>query len=443
MTSLLENTPLSVSRNRSGPIIVVLALLALASAAGFWYWKEFTKIARLKLVFEWESRAKVLCTEATARDLTITACRNDLSVNAIHQVDRHEVDAAVIPAGLGISGENLRHVTFVDREFLHLFVKPDLLGKGLAGLRGRRIWLGATDSDVRDVAGEVLTYIGLKPGDYQDDSRPFKGMINARLSCPTPSSRLRRCRRRGREARPHVRLPTHGNVLRRGDHHQEAVSGGRDSARRSLLRGACNSQPEVAYDRYSLCDRCTQRRATARHREAAGGLYESDYATNVGIEPLNERLLQRPGEYPAHDGTRAYIHRNDPWLGTWLSGAIHWITGTMLSAVSATLLAWQWFQRRQRKVGELLRQCNGLDLDAQTAASRGQFDERSLGSMLVQLSRMKAEVLKLQHESFSAGDRHLIDIVARIEVLQQTLPTLVRTSAIEGLSPAVPKRRAA
>lgn len=431
-------------RNRKAQIAAVLALLALASAAGFWYRHATTKIARLRLVVDWESQDKVLCSEAAARDLAISICRNDLLIDAIHSVDRHEVDTAVIPAGRGIEGENLRHVTFLDRELLHLFVRPDLLAQGFGGLRGRRIWLGTADSDVRKVAGEVLEYLGLRPGDYLDDARPFQEMIQEPSYMPDavftlaslPSSRGEKLARMyGYQL---LEMPF-GEALTITKPYLEDAT---------IPLGLYSAAPAIPYAKlHTIGVRAT----VIAHKDVPeivitrllGVLYESDFSANAGIETLNEHLLLRPGEYPFHDGTRAYIHRNDPWLGTWLSGVVHWITGTMLSAFSATLLVWQWIQRRQGKVGELLRRCNDLDLNAQSAASRGEFDERSLAFTLGQLSRVKAEVLALQHESFSGGDRHLGDLVSRIEVLQQTLPALVRTSASEASPSGLPGRKVA
>ena len=76
-----------------------------------------------------------------------------------------------------------------------------------------------------------------------------------------------------------------------------------------------------------------------------------------------------------------------------------------------------------------------MDLDAQRAACQGEFGEAELSACLVQLARLKAEVLEQYHPQFLSGDKDVVDVVSRIEGMQKLLPSLVRSKvAVKRLS---------
>ena len=129
--------PKQISRH----VFAVLALLALGAAVGLWYLFNQTAKETLKLGAGMELKYRaglsdLLCEEAKSRDLTIEVQWNRQAVELVQQVSKHDLDAAIIPAGLSISAENVQQVTMLDCETLHLFVKPELYEQGIAGLRG-------------------------------------------------------------------------------------------------------------------------------------------------------------------------------------------------------------------------------------------------------------------------------------------------------------------
>ena len=138
-------------------------------------------------------------------------------------------------------------------------------------------------------------------------------------------------------------------------------------------------------------------------------------------------MLQRSGDYPAHRGTVAYIHRTDPWPLQKLLTKLQGFIGSVVSVLSAILLAWHWIRRKKVDVGPYQQECTHLDLDAQRAACQGEFGEAELSACLTQLARLKAEVLEQHHQQFLSGDKQVVDVVTRIEGLQKLLPSLVRS----------------
>ena len=163
--------------------------------------------------------------------------------------------------------------------------------------------------------------------------------------------------------------------------------------------------------------------------------YESDFTRLANIKKLDPVLLQRSGDYPAHRGTLAYVHRADPWPLQKLLTKLQGFIGSMVSVLSAILLAWQWIRRKKVEVGPYQQECSHLDLDAQRAACHGEFGEAELSACLTQLARLKAEVLEQHHQQFLSGDKQVVDTVTRIEGLQNLLPSLVRSKVPRNASP--------
>jgi TRAP-type uncharacterized transport system substrate-binding protein len=412
-----------------------LALLALAAAAGFWYVRNKTRTLHLSLGAGVELKYRkgltdILCDEATQRDLDVKVQWAARSVEAIERVDRHELDAAVIPAGLAVPGENVRQVTLLDCEAVHLFVRPEIYGQGLAGLRGKRIHLGAADTGARIITGEILQFLGMRPGeDYVDDSHAYDQL--ARLTpaampdaifslSPLPSPMGDRLA--GQFGYRLLELPLGESLaLRRAFCEDTCIP--------PCTYGGCPAVPDhslhtVGIRAMLIAHRSVSPASIERLLEV---LYESDWCQRAGIRPLSPSLLQRSGEYPAHAGTFAYLHRNDPWLAQRLFADVQTLSGSTLSVISAVLLTWQWLRRRQIDVSDCFTECHQLDLGAQRAAAQGAFDETELCSCMTELARLKALILERQQEGLLARDKQLAELAARIEGLQESLPNLVRT----------------
>jgi hypothetical protein len=429
-----------VPRFQGSLVLAVLAVVALGVSAGFWYWSTMSKALPLSLAsgVELKYRADmidILQKEAGANELEIEMQRIPSSTEAIARVDRGELDAVVIPAGLAVKAHNVRQVAMMDCEALHLFVKPELLAEGVAGLRGKRIYLGTPGSGVRIIAEEILVFIELKPGrDYQAESYTFAEL--AKLIATSP------------EAMPDAIFglsplpsPLGEKLVKSGYQLMELPVGEAMALRKAYIEdlvipantyGVHPAVPEKALHTVGtravlIANVNVPKLAIRRLLEV---LYESDFARRVGIQPLNVALLQRSGEYPNHPGTIAYLHRNDPLFNKDRIDGIKSFAGTLVSAFSALILAWQWYKRRRvAGVDDYLRACNKIELDALDASSHGALGEAELQAGLAQLGDLKIDVLEKHQQGVFSGDQQFAALVARIESLQQTLPRLLAVTA--------------
>jgi hypothetical protein len=490
---------LSVKRNsfqaipllQRGYLFAVMAVLALATAAGFWCWSSATRASHLTLAASVELNYRpdlpgILCEEAAANDLKImmwspprtTGDRASSgrpprwipSLDAIEGVDSGKLDAAVVPAGLfdlsqtpverrpgrmdaaevpaglPVQKPNVRQVALLDCEAVHLFVRPEVCAQGVAGLWGKRLYLGAEGSGARVIAREILKFIKLAPGrDFQDIDFAFGNLRNLpRDALPDGIFSL-----------SPLPSPLGERLVQFGYQLMELPCGEALALRHPYLEDTCipantyGVHPPVPEKRLHTVGTRAVLIANANVptltvRRLLKVLYESDFTRRVGIEPLDASLLSRSGEYPNHAGTTAYLHRHDPWINKDLIDTFVNLRGAILSVASAVFLAWQWYRRRRvAGVDDHLRACNELDLNALRAASRGTFDDADLQSCLDRLAELKVNVLEQHNAGMFAEDRQFLDLVARIESLQQSLPDLAARIARrdEATLPARPPRR--
>jgi TRAP-type uncharacterized transport system substrate-binding protein len=423
--------PKHISRH----IFALLALLALGSAVGLWFYfnqtteEELKLGAGLELKFR-EGLTQILCEEALKKHLKVDVEWTRQAVDAVDRVNKHELDAAIVPAGLSVPAEKVRQVTMMDCEILHLFVKPEVGEQGPAGLRGRSIFMGSAGSGVNCVAGEILRFIGLTGGrDFTVDNRPFDVLMKSppnlmpdAFFCLSP-----------------LPCPLGDKLVRQFGYQMMELPMGEALA----LRKPCFEDIMIPADTYGANPAVPPRTI---HSVAVRGMlvankavpnlaierllevfYESDLARRANLKKMDPSLLQRAGEYPDHRGAMAYMHRNDPWLIQSLLSKLQGFIGSVLSVLSAILLAWQWIRRKKVDVGNYQQECTTLDLEAQRAAYQGSFGEVELSACLTQLARMKAEILEQYHQQFLSGDKSIVEIVSRIEGLQHLLPSLVRS----------------
>jgi TRAP-type uncharacterized transport system substrate-binding protein len=428
--------PVTTSRQRRRRILALAAGIALLASLGIWCWQAWTKDSRLALAsgVELKYRAgltQVLCEEAGGKDLRIDVVPFVQPAEAIERVNRGELDAAVIPAGLAVAAENVRQVTVLECEAVHLFVKPELCGQGVAGLRGRSLNLGPAGSGVRAVAEDILRFLEMAPGkDYRDESRSYQDLVSLSSASlpdgvfslsPLPSPLGQRLvRENGYQL---MELPFGEALALRKPYFE-------DLCVPSHAYGASPAVPErpihvPATRAVLIANRSVPKVAIERLLEV---FYESDFTRRVGIKGLEPGLLKRSGEYPLHAGATAYLRRGAPWINQRLVAGLQGLAGPVVSAASAIVLAWHWLRRRRGDLGEHLRDCTRLDLEAHRAACEGTFGEAQLATCLMQLAGLKADILKCHEQSLLAGEKEFVDLIARIEALQRTLPTLVRAS---------------
>jgi TRAP-type uncharacterized transport system substrate-binding protein len=447
-----QGLPRQISRH----IFAVLALLALGAAVGLWFLFNQTTVEPLKLGAGMELKYRegltdILCDEAESKDLKIDIQWNHQALDVLDKVNKHELDAAIIPAGLSPaegSAEKVRQVTMLDCQTLHLFVKPEVCQQGLAGLRGRSIFMGPPGAEVRCVAEEVLKFSGLTAEkDFTADPRAYDEMLKSPNALPDAIFGL-----------SPLPSPLGEKLVRQFGYRLLELPMGDALA----LRKPCYEDILIPADTYGVSPAAPQqpihsigvRGVLVAHKAVPGiaverlleVLYESDFTRRANMKKLDPALLQRSSDYPAHRGALAYIHRADPWPIQKLLTKLQGFIGSTVSVLSAILLAWHWIRRKKVEVGPYQQECTLLDLDAQRAAYQGEFGEVELSACLTQLARLKAEVLEQHHQQFLSGDKQVVDVVIRIEGLQKLLPSLVRSKMPAKRPPldfGPPQRRAA
>ncbi len=419
-----------------------MAVLALGVSAGFWYWNSLstehplTINSGVELIYR-PALIPVLCEEAAENGLKLEIQKGGgTKESIIGRVNRGELDAAVVPAGLAITGENVRQVAMLECETLHLFVKPEYLAEGIAGLKGLRINLGPEGSGVRIIAGDILNFAGLKAGkDYVDESRSFAELPKlppeqmpdavfglSPLPSPLGVKLVERCGYRL------VELPFADALALRKPYLEDVIV----PANTYAVHPAVPAKPmhSVGTRSVLVAHRDVSKVAIRRLLEV---LYESDFARRVGMQPLDPSLLQRSGEYPSHAGTLAYLRRHDPWVNKDLVENLKSLRGMLVSAVSALILAWQWYRRRKAEgADDYLRICNKMELNALRSASQGEFGDAELRDVQAQLVALKILVLERHQEGLFARDPQFTPLISRIEDLQKTLPTLRERRASAG-----------
>jgi hypothetical protein len=87
------------------------------------------------------------------------------ALEALKEVDApNEIKLALVPGGI-TAGQypNMRTVTTLTSDPLHVLVRPELADKGFAALRGKRINIGPVTTCSHHLAREVLEFVGLTP----------------------------------------------------------------------------------------------------------------------------------------------------------------------------------------------------------------------------------------------------------------------------------------
>lgn len=434
-------------------VLIALALAAIGVSIGLWWWNSRTGGHRLRLAagVELMSRKGLvdsLVKEAAERNLQIEIQRRVRSADALEMVARHEIDAAVVPAGLSYQSEEIRQVAVFDRQPLQLFVRPDLLPQGIGGLRGKRINLGSPGSGVQVIARDVLAFVGLKAGEhYTEEGYSFPELIALppeqmpdavfALS-PLPSPLGERLAR------------VYGYQL------LELPFGAAMALRRPSIEDTV--VPAYSYGTWPpVPDRPLHtlgvRGLLVAHAGASPAairrllhvLYESELANRAGMPPLDGSLVQRSGEYPYHTGTLAYVHRNESWLNKDLIERLKELRGMAVSAVSAALLFWQWYRRRG--IGgpsDYLQACAGLELEARRALYDGLLDQACIDACLARVVKLRLEVLENHKAGLLPADAMLATVLSRLDYLQETLGTLLPPSGSADLGPpSLPSARRA
>jgi hypothetical protein len=112
------------------------------------------------------SLAEQLRAEGARHHLDIVPTAKEYgTLEALEEIDSpSEVKLSLIVGGITTRDyPHVRTVTTLTKEHLHLLVKPEFTARGIAGLHGKRIFLGPPTTASYHVARDVLEFVGLRP----------------------------------------------------------------------------------------------------------------------------------------------------------------------------------------------------------------------------------------------------------------------------------------
>lgn len=395
--------------------LLVLALAALVVAGALLYHGQRDRRFSLRIsagdaLGRRAEIARVLAAEASDHrvDLTLIDCPG--SAEALERVQRRELDAALIQGGLE-PGVDVREVAALVLEPLHLLVSPESEVYDIEDLRGQSIQLSPPGSGTRALSLEVLSLAGLSPeGDFTEVSHtyaelealPASELPAAVFTVSALPSPIARFLVEEHEYRL-VALPL-----------GEAI-GVRNVAVQPGVIPAYSYGWDPPMPRNDLPTLAT-RMIVVAHRdappEAIRGLLESlaseRFLRRANLRPPPEELLERP-EMPLHEGTVAYLRRNDPALTSETIQGVESLRSFMVSLVIAAILFYRWYSQRSRHgLDTYIAEVSTIDSEALALERAPTLELSKLLALRARLGDAKTRALA----AFTAGNVHSSELLA-------------------------------
>jgi TRAP-type uncharacterized transport system substrate-binding protein len=399
--------------------------------------------------------------EAARHNLEIVVVSKEYrALEALREVDSpNAIQFALVPGGVWDSNfPNVRQVATLMTEPLHVLVRPELVAKGFAGLRGKRLALGPPRTDSYHVAREVLAFIGLQPATTQpggytldpvgpealhlelqrigsladaDRVKPLQALPDAVLfSAPVPSILARELVQTG----GYHLLPV-PFVEAFCNERLNLPNGDGVQVQRSLLTQATVPAFTYSFDPPMPAEPCrtvgvplllvADKDAVP---EAVGRLLETIYDSPLKNQIRPQPLEDQVAAFPLHPGTERYLRRSEPLvkpehaakIGTLLGGIGTLITGLIAFYSYMRLRKLKRFVAYYRNIGEIDLLARGLVADpgspAEPEALRMHLETR--------LTRLKHDILNDFAEGGLQGEGLLAGLVALINDTRESLASI-------------------
>jgi TRAP-type uncharacterized transport system substrate-binding protein len=375
-----------------------------------------------------------LVSEARRHGIEIDLSPMAGSKAALDRVDSGQLQIALVQGGLDPDGwRNVRQVTALNIEPLHLLVKPEIfseVARDLAVLRGKVVNLGKDNSGTYELAREVLEFAGLDPrkNDYSvrnltygeleqvdDPSRlpdavftvsTLRSPVALRLvsahgyrlvPLPFGEAFSLSASDQGRDGLP--RLP--GGTVSRVDRRHVI-----DTTIPAFCYGVDPGIPPETI--HTLGTRLLLVANKGVDPKAIGRLLDVIYGTRfaqIALPPLDARLLSLQPEWDWHPGTIEYLKRNKPLIAADLVDLLEKALSIIGAVLTGLFVLGQWLWRRSRLRRE--RSFQAYILKVHDIEQRGMefelaasLDLRKLLPLQEELGRLKGEALG----RFAAGE---------------------------------------
>jgi TRAP-type uncharacterized transport system substrate-binding protein len=402
--------------------------------------------------------ARMLRAEALSHGIQLELHGTKGSDDALDQVDRHDLDVALVQGGLQKKGwSHVRQVATLHVEPLHLLVKKELFEKvsaHLAALDGKTVNLSEAGSGTHDLAVEVLAFVGLHPrgagrsGGYipmalsrqqlyaTKDAARLPDAFFLVVSLPSPAVKYLV----GRHGYRLVTLPF-GEAFGLGALTGAPASGERGDGPQvdkghiypvsipAFTYGVDPPEPPAALPTLGT------RLLLVAHEDvdphAVRELVQATLAGKVGKLDQAAKLMTLPPEFPWHEGARLYQKHNRPLLS---GDVVDWARKgftIFAAAVSGLFVLWQWRKqsdqgRKDAAFNHYLHQVTRIEELAAEIEHGGPGGTAALFALRDRLAQLKSEALLRFAEGELTGKELLAGFLVHANAGRDYLNRLIR-----------------
>jgi protein-S-isoprenylcysteine O-methyltransferase Ste14 len=369
------------------------------------------------------------------------------------------VHFALVPGGVQ-SGDlpTVRQVATLATEPLHVLVRPELAGTGLARLRGKRIAVGPPSMATHHLSREVLASISLHPATEQkggytldpvspedlyrelqridslaetDRVEPLYALPDAVVFCaPVPSMLAEALIRTGNyqllpvpfaEAFCSERLNppnAQGVQVQRSMLTQTTIPAYTYRFDPPMPAQAC---PTVGMPLLLVADQDVDPEAVSRLLET---IYESPLRNQIRAQPLEDQVAA----FPLHPATEHYMHRTEPILkpehaskiGPLLGGIGTLITGLIAFYSYMRLRKLKRFESYYRDIGHIDMLARGLAMDPDSPTNPKVLRTR----LETRLTQLKHDILMDFADGGLQGEGLMAGLIALINDTRESLASM-------------------
>jgi TRAP-type uncharacterized transport system substrate-binding protein len=394
-------------------------------------------------------------------DIILTA-KEYGSLEALDEVNApNDIKCALIVGGVTSRDyPHVRTVASVAKEHLHLLVKRELAGKGIAGLGGKRIAMGGPTTSSYHVARDVLAFVDLLPaspgksGGYDIDPMTPQDLLRelTRIESLAGPARADAIAHLPDAVMYMTQLPSplarqlvaHFGYKLVDFHFAESYEldclspPDTDGVRldRSVFtpgvipaytysRGAA----EPAKDCQTICAPLILVAEDDADPEAVALLLETIYDSTLTPAIRPPAINEQVSAFPRHPGTDRYLHRKDPLLTPETMSGLAKLAGGIGAFVSGLIAFYGFlrlrnlnrFEQYYREIGQIEMIARGIEDDPEAP-----IDPTSLRSYLHErLVSLKCKVLKDFAEGGLRGEGLMAGIIALINDTRESLAEMV------------------
>jgi TRAP-type uncharacterized transport system substrate-binding protein len=394
-------------------------------------------------------------------DIVLTA-KEYGTLSALEEVDSPSENKLALVIG-GVTTRDYPHVravTSVAKDHLHLLVKREFAGKGIAGLRGKRIALGPPTTASYHVVRDVLHFVDLLPtietrsGGYSIDpmtleegvrelariaslEEPARAEAIARLPdavmflAPLPSPLARQLVTGFGYKLVPLPFAEAYELDRLNPRSAEGVRIDRSMVTPGVIPAYTygSDPPEPAKEYPTICVPLILVAQEDVDPEAVFFLLETIYDSPLTNAIRPPALKEQVHAFPRHRGTERYLHRNDPLLTPEVASKFGRLAGGIGYFLWGLVAVYGFLRlRKLKRFGSYYREIRQIELIASGLEDdpAAPIDVPSLRAHLEgRLAALKCKALKDFAEGGLKGEGLMMGIIALIHETRESLAGMV------------------